>query len=387
MAKNKTKKKRSNPALSPKEQTLIRMARQVTKCTMNGTEPALAYPKPLVEEINDIMHGMHTKMTREFYETSVSKGIHGEPKDEVLKGNVIELPDMDTLYDMVDQDLSEKARAWNNRMQLLHAIPCFRTGVLKKQGQADNETEYIQWTVNDVDVQNLYMNVTLQVYTDIDAVDGKTIWAPGPKITTGLDYSDEDGLSTKIDPEGSVAMTEASTCVPYSLLKWTPFQIELWKNTSLYIVKQQEENWEKDHDLDIYNYTIRDFIVNMCLVNDLLERERPRAARSATTKKAEATFELDQDRQDERKVRTISMVKFTSKSVPRMPTEKSVIKYNVASWNTRGHLRHYKSGKTVYVRPSVHHRKALLKDELVPSPTTIRFTEGEKHGMAEDRPG
>lgn len=377
MAKNKNKKKKTNPMLSPKEQTLIQIARQVTKCTLNDTEPVVPYPKALTDEANDIMQNMHAQMTRDFYRLSVEQHIHGEPKDEVLKGNIIELPDNDAIYDIVEQNLAEKAQAWSNKMHMLHTIPCFQTGVLKKHKPNNTETEYVQWTVNKVDLPNLYLDITLQIYTDIRSKD-TFVWAPGPKITTGLDFKDTDGLNTKIDVDNSVSMLEATTCVPNSLLKWTPFQMELWKNTSLYIVKQQEQNWEKSHDLDLYNYTIRDFIVHMCLVNSLLEQDKPRTTRPAAkrTKTTETSFEFNPEKQDERKVRTISTVKITSKSIPRLPTEKSVVKYNVASWNTRGHIRHYKSGKTIYVKPSVHHRKAL-RNNATPAPTTIKFTGDE----------
>lgn len=32
--------------------------------------------------------------------------------------------------------------------------------------------------------------------------------------------------------------------------------------------------------------------------------------------------------------------------------------FHVDAWKTRGHMRTYKSGKTVYIKETTHHRKA-----------------------------
>lgn len=103
-------------------------------------------------------------------------------------------------------------------------------------------------------------------------------------------------------------------------------------------------------------------------------REKPSKPTRAnpTPTKEKPTTAYDQSTQDERKIRTIGTISITSKSVPHAPTQKSAAKYVIASWQTRGHIRHYKSGKTVYIKPSIHHRHAL-KQNAAPAPVTIKL--------------
>lgn len=51
-----------------------------------------------------------------------------------------------------------------------------------------------------------------------------------------------------------------------------------------------------------------------------------------------------------------------SEKAPKLAAREIIRRYTKASWKTIGHLRHYKSGKVSYIRPSIHHRKCLKGD-------------------------
>lgn len=65
-------------------------------------------------------------------------------------------------------------------------------------------------------------------------------------------------------------------------------------------------------------------------------------------------------------------ITITSIDIPKEANEDRVIKYRIASWNTRGHERKLKSGKVVWVRQSVHHRKCLEKTDPLRTEIQIR---------------
>lgn len=73
-------------------------------------------------------------------------------------------------------------------------------------------------------------------------------------------------------------------------------------------------------------------------------------------------------------------IEIKSVKVPKVMTGELVRRYSLAAWNTRGHIRRYKNGKTVWIKPSVHHRKCLMDekagDDISVPQTVIEVTGG-----------
>lgn len=66
------------------------------------------------------------------------------------------------------------------------------------------------------------------------------------------------------------------------------------------------------------------------------------------------------DKQPPHIIRTFkSGISIVSRKPPKFAAKEIIRKYTKPSWKTIGHTRHYKSGKVVYIRPSIHHRKCL----------------------------
>ena len=82
--------------------------------------------------------------------------------------------------------------------------------------------------------------------------------------------------------------------------------------------------------------------------------------------------------QSERKTTYIGNVQIRSSQKPRKPC--TSITYHVDSWTKRGHIRHYKSGKTVYIPEKVCHRRKA--ETTKPTNATIenenKMTEAKK---------
>lgn len=62
---------------------------------------------------------------------------------------------------------------------------------------------------------------------------------------------------------------------------------------------------------------------------------------------------------DTRRVRHIGGITLTSERRPTAPTMKKIIQYTMSEWGRRGFVRHYKSGKTVYIEPTTVHRRCI----------------------------
>ena len=66
------------------------------------------------------------------------------------------------------------------------------------------------------------------------------------------------------------------------------------------------------------------------------------------------------DKQPPHIIRTFkSGISIVSRKPPKFAAKEIIRKYTKPSWKTIGHTRHYKSGKVVYICPSIHHRKCL----------------------------
>ena len=60
--------------------------------------------------------------------------------------------------------------------------------------------------------------------------------------------------------------------------------------------------------------------------------------------------------------------------------EPRIVHYQTPSWNVRGHIRRYKSGKTVYIKPTVRKRKHMGESDGHPKSAYLKFNpkKGEK---------
>lgn len=126
--------------------------------------------------------------------------------------------------------------------------------------------------------------------------------------------------------------------------------------------------------------TLNHFFIAMIRVNCELNEHKPKAVRSkAKGTKYKVTTVTDEVPEKDPKpqiVRTLpSGITIKSVKVPKASTLEVVRHYKVASWNVRGHMRHYKNGKTVYIEPKVHKRKEFENTTNVSKRQTIIVSE------------
>lgn len=365
----KKKKKSKLSQFTPKEQQQLQELKQLTKlCITEGAMRARTIINP-DDETTRIFTKHQLKLAGEYFRFGIESGILGIPEDKVMSGNIIKLPD-DGLPDTEDM-IKNLAETMSMSDMMLYMIPCFETGVLvNPEGQS---TQYTHWTVNSVNLEKKLYELTLHVYTK--AKDDKGyIWSPSIRIHTIIDFHDPEKIVQSYVHDDCMSLVDMVTAIPYNKLKWSPFDIEVWKNTMVTLTKIQTDIWPKRHSEEFHETIVLQFSQAMTYVNVLLSQNKAKIKHDPkpnhdTEHKVQAIF--NPEKQSERKIRTIGPVSINSRSVPHAPTKKSLTKYTIESWNRRGHMRHYKSGKIVYIKPTTPHRHALKNSESTPAPTTI----------------
>lgn len=365
----KKKKKSTLSQLTPKQKELTQQLKQLTRfCVREGTLRAKTELNPS-DELEDLFTKRQLKLAKEYYRTGIETSIIGLPEEEVMSDNIIKLP-ADGLPDTVDL-ITNLEKTMDMADLMLFMIPCFETGVLvNPEGPS---TTYTHWTVNTINLEKRFYEITLHMYTKGRDENG-AVWSPSIRVHTIIDFHDPQKVTQSYVHEDCMGLTDIVTAIPYNKLKWSPFDIEVWKNTMVTLTKTQEEMYPEKYDMEYHENVVFQFTQAMTYVNVLLSQNKAKIKpnpKPADDGERKTQAQFDPEKQAERKVRTIGPVSIRSRSVPHAPTKKSVVKYTMESWNRRGHMRHYKSGKVVYIKPTTPHRHALKNTESKPAPTTL----------------
>ena len=143
----------------------------------------------------------------------------------------------------------------------------------------------------------------------------------------------------------------------------------------------EDETREMDDD-GFLNYVFTtgiSFLYSVSEANYMLSRNKPVAQRK-THNKSVMVRDENAKKPKRQIIRAVGGIKIKSVKIPKVPSEDSVRKYKVSVWNKRGHVRHYKSGKTVYIRQTICKRKCF-DNNGVPLQTVIDIKNGNVLGV------
>lgn len=122
------------------------------------------------------------------------------------------------------------------------------------------------------------------------------------------------------------------------------------------------------------NSVMNHFISSIVMVNcELMSGEKPKAVRTGKTYNVKTVTDKEPERNPKPQiVRALkSGITIKSEKVPKAPTIDVIRHYKVASWSVRGHIRHLKNGKTVYIKPTVRKRKEFENENVAKRQTII----------------
>ena len=222
-------------------------------------------------------------------------------------------------------------------------VPPLTRGVIKV-----NSGRYLIFDVVDLNVDDHSYKLYLEDYGK-----DKQVWAMNSSTVATLKW--EEGTVQILD-EAYAPLSEI-----FSLM--SPLSMDFSEDDKLFfnkvvipdvmLIDQMDEDEGKPHVVNNYIWCV--VKTNMELGKNKLHTKR------SSGNKMDKTIEVSVEKRKKQLIRNVgeSGISIRSVDIPREANYERIIRYKVASWNTRGHERKLKSGKIVYVKPSVHHRKAL----------------------------
>jgi len=256
--------------------------------------------------------------------------------------------------------------------------PCFQKGIMLLPDVPGTIRNYVQFEVMDLDGEAGTMTLHIRDYCK----------APGrfePGIGCEADiqaFRDAYGqVSTRIRIYDRLGFPDLYTRIRPTDLGWTRQEARQWRKTVLQNAVDQADRFQRN-EVDPCLQLVQRFLSGCLAANAGLSAtkpviEKPAKADAGKTDgtgkpgKEPARDKPSDKAPPERRVRIAGLVKFSSARPPR-PANKAAREYRTPSWTARGHIRHYKNGTQVYIRPMVKHRKALAgKDGHVPSTVKI----------------
>lgn len=222
-------------------------------------------------------------------------------------------------------------------------VPPLTRGVIKV-----NSGRYLIFDVVDLNVDEHSYELYLEDYGK-----DKQVWVMNSSTVAVLKWT--EGTIQILD-EAYAPLSEIFSLMSPLKMNFSEDDKLFWNKViipNVMLLDQMDEDDGKPHVVNNYIWCI--VKTNMELGKSKLHTKR------SSGNKANSTIEVSVEKRKKQLIRNVgeSGISIRSVDIPREANYERIIRYKVASWNTRGHERKLKSGKIVYVKPSVHHRKAL----------------------------
>lgn len=339
------------------------------------------------------------------YMTALIESGYGMKKHGLLSLNMIDMrPVMRPTthkYDMPAANNAFKTRyEILNRPQsernFFEIVPCFSEGVCQI-----NDDRYIHWNIKNIDATNQTMAIQIMTYAEYTGV-----WCPETSLTFFVEFDKTQNKLKVCAADGDVLLHGHLSAV-YGMydehmlaalgkkfpevyayakplnLNWTEKQKAIWSEQ---IIKPACKITKQQCDANTHNGIIvfHIFIDCMTLLNQYLRTDKPKTTQKNSTEARQYTpksqIEIAADAiQSDRIIRLVGDIPVHSTEIPKPPTPATVINYKTPAWTTRGHFRHYKSGKVVYIKETVRRRRCMqssMAKKSVPQ-TIVKFKETE----------
>lgn len=258
-----------------------------------------------------------------------------------------------------------------NKLDFYSCVPCFEKGALKL-----NRLRYIVFEVLEIEPEKQKIVIQLYDYLKTES----SCWQRGVSsiaVIKTADEVDENGARhvKQVEHYGDIDCAKLYTLYSAKELGWTKKQYDQWMNVIVKHAESNAKNMKEKHNTSECERLICAFTVLIARCNAMLEMNKPsrpvkEKSVSGTGQKRSVSYQ--EGEAPERKIRNVGALRVYSKEIPRKPCLETVITYKTAKWTVRGHIRRYKNGKEVYIKPAVRTRKAL-KDTNQVTATTIRF--------------
>lgn len=279
------------------------------------------------------------------------------------------LPPPDNGYGVPSfENATEEEKAAIKRLGWYSCIPCFEKGALKI-----NTFRYIVFEVLEMDAENQSVKIRLRDYMKPD----ESFWQMGVGATVTIKASqfiDETGNEhyVHLALEEKQNFEDLYTMYSAKELGWSKSEYKQWMDIIVANASEVTKEVKQQIDGDQCDQLANTFILIINRCNAMLEMNKPSRPIKKSVSSGNRTVSYEKGKSPERKIRMVGTLRVQSKEIPRKPCLESIITYKTAKWTVRGHVRRYKNGKEVYIKPTTRTRKALA-DTNETTATTIRF--------------
>lgn len=275
----------------------------------------------------------------------------------------------------------EACEAWISSLEhpMYACIPCFTKGILYIDTNNINTFEIIS-----IDMASKTMVFKLgrfSVYTSKDDADNRQYHGFMPSLSGEITvrWTEKDGeyiRETFCPIEKQTTDLDIFTKLSPKQLRWDDIRQQIWQKIYLQTAVTLLDRHKRQGTTPL-QHNIAGFLDTIKWVNYMLSSERPVAIRERKTHDEPSVRVKTPDDIPLKRVRTVGTIRFVSAKSPKCPSRKTISQWRLASWPVRGHIRHYKSGKTAYIKPNTFHRKALAGNTTAvhASSAVIRITD------------
>lgn len=231
-------------------------------------------------------------------------------------------------------------------------IPCYTKGLYKI-----HSNRYIYYDVKDINKTEHTLTVFHQEYINVG-----NYFLPGHSSTATIslskDKSNENDCFT-VERHEFQNETNLYRQITPKQLNLTDFEAKFYRQLINDITKS-----DKIYNNALTNELNSAFIKATIRTNFLLSIYKPTRENNSYYAKNNTNNEKNviYDAPQSHYVQRIGPINIYNDTAPKQTVRKqrtNDVHYTIPEWDTRGHIRHYKSGKTVYVKPSVHKRQGM----------------------------
>ncbi len=330
-------------------------------------------------KINDQTQNIIENITLRYNDALIKNGIILS-KEDIKSKNLIDIrklmdlpktdDPMDAIRAPILTTIPDISPEFRQDMDWLALVPCFKEAIIRS-----NTKRYMYYKVTNIDSENKTMSAYVQEY----------IWFKG-EYTTGVfaditwDFSKVNSYNSRasfLSVANEHTLPDIYKMIPYDELGWNSQQIDLWESVVLDHAMRTEQEITSKHQNTFQNLA-GIFNAYILLTNYQLYLHKPSRPVQSGTKPHTKTQIGDVTAKD-KIIRHVGIISIKSTRPPKLPTDKSIVQYTTPIWTAKGHVRTYKSGKKVFVKESIRHRKALEKQMPDNAPQQILKFVDTKH--------
>lgn len=264
---------------------------------------------------------------------------------------------------------------YGDRMKFLGIIPCFDRGVIHLTHGVS-----VKWDIAWLNLDNNEMRLKCSAF-----ILGETLGfdynIPYTDFSFSVHYNtigDNISHSVIMKDIDVMPMIQMFTAINPKQMRWNKTDRMAWNRVYVRMAKLVDTISAEPAPTASICDLLNDLIFAFLGTNYFLHRNSVSPRPKKNPHEPIIINAFDQEKQDARRVLEVSTNPIDKNTNIIATHEQSNVRcYQVATWGVRGHVRHYKDGKVVYIKPHVKHRRSM--GELIytekPAPQSINVVE------------